>query len=94
MNLLTTPTTCVMSIHVATIVYINERIAGAYGIEFIGSLSEPDLTVSFRNSRRLAGSGVEVDRATCMLNRFKIRRCNRTETDTVVTIYDSVILRI
>jgi hypothetical protein len=74
MNLLTTATACAMSGRVATLAYITEPTAGAYGTDFIWSPSGPGVGQSFRDSRTLAGSGVVADRAECMLNRSKIRR--------------------
>ena len=47
---------------VATIAYIREPTASAYGTDFISSPSV---------GRRLMGSGVEVDLAECMLKHSK-----------------------
>jgi hypothetical protein len=74
MNLLTMPTAYAMSGRVATIAYINEPTAGAYGTDFIRSRSGPGVGQSFRDSRRLAGSGVVADQAESMLNRSNIRQ--------------------
>jgi hypothetical protein len=74
MNLLMIPTAYAMSGRVATIAYSNEPIAGVYGIDFICSPSGPGVRQSFRDSRRLAGSGVVADRPECMLNCSNIRR--------------------
>jgi hypothetical protein len=73
MNLLTIPTAYAMSSRVATIAYINEPTASAYGTDFIWSPSGPGVGRSYRDSRRLAGSGVIADWAECMLNCSNIR---------------------
>jgi hypothetical protein len=74
MNLLMIPTAYAMSGRVATIAYINEPTAGAYGTDFIWSPFGPGVGQSFRDNRRSAGSGVVADRAECMLKRSKIHR--------------------
>ena len=54
-------TTCAMFGCVMTKVYIKEATIGAYGINFIRPPFKPDVGQSFRNSRRLARSGVETN---------------------------------
>jgi hypothetical protein len=69
-NLLTMLTAYAMSGRVATIAYINEPTTGAYGTDFIWSPSEPGVGQSFRDSRRLAGSGVVANRALQGIGKF------------------------